>query len=86
MQLIKDDVKTINGIVYFNMGNFYEIVKFYEQCKDDMELVRKEYPKAYSKYIDFVAHKRKGIPVDEILNNITWRNWLFSYCFKDGLK
>jgi len=87
MQLTKDDVivytdyRTGKQFMGFSLYKLQQVVEFYENhlIEDtpdeyDQEILRveKKYPELYKKYQEHL--------------NLSWNDWLFSYCFKDGLK
>jgi hypothetical protein len=92
MQLTKDDVRTFrvddgqNHFSYIDaivISKFLDVRKFYEDYKDDERKLQLEEYDIFSLWMDYV-HKNKdenGYFIGE-----SFISWLFSYCFKDGLK
>lgn len=60
-----------------------ERVDTYDKYKDMPEVFQKEHNKDWGKFVDSITHGRKAIDSDEVMNNITWRNWLFHFCFDE---
>ncbi|MBE3114798.1 MAG: hypothetical protein IMZ59_04685 [Actinobacteria bacterium] len=87
MQLTKDDVyedeEEMNTTRYFDksytpkiikkidFSKFLEVRKFYEEHKDSVKTVIRDHSELFEKYMKTVR---------------SWDDWLYDYCFKDGLK
>ena len=96
MQLKKSDVRIFKGIPvgkglredikYLDYSKFLEVREFYEKYKDkDADFFWEEekeiFNNVYLKYLE--CRYEKLFP--ELVINL-FHDWLFSYCFKDGLK
>ena len=80
MQLTKDDLidNEETGAEGIDLITFKQVVEFYDEFKNDMDGLKYGYPKLWCKYVD--SHK------ENLYELLEYRDWLFSYCFKDGLK
>ena len=58
--------------------SFVERVEFYKKYKDNPISLKMDYPKFYNLWEDIL--KPKKVSMED------YRNWLFSYCFKELLK
>ena len=85
MQLTKDDFITtrtglITGIKY---SKFKQVVEFYEKYK---ELRYKDANSKDKTRYELLNLWTKSEEWEEDPSTDCYRNWLFNYCFKDGLK
>jgi hypothetical protein len=72
MQLTKDDIITNNGLpIGINIFKFQQVVEFYEKYRYRAKDLSKDYPLIFKQWIGKKSR---------------YYDWLFSYCFKDGLK
>jgi hypothetical protein len=87
MQLTKDDVTdfTMKGREWLDYSKFQQVVEFYEKYKitegqdnPGFLLFRDEQPEIYKKYNEDRIKQPFG--------KLHYNNWLFSYCFLEGLK
>jgi hypothetical protein len=96
MQLTKDDVwekedLSLSGIQtgktnkYLNFSKFRKVLDFYEKYKESITKVGDGYIRFTEKYDTII-----DLPVDDDTTEtefqLMWQDWLFNYCFKDGLK
>jgi hypothetical protein len=97
MQLTKDDVLKETEIiesyddsgvmmVYLNYSKFLEVRAFYEKHKDEegYQLFKKE-KDIIPECLSFMKYIRDKITTRG-WNIKDWNDWLFSYCFIEGLK
>jgi len=89
MQLTKDDIKDYNrGEQSFeekvlDFSKFQQVVEFYGKYKDKPDLFEKEQKLLYDIWYKQYCY---WIQKQQPYNAIRLKDWLFSYCFKDGLK
>ena len=81
MQLTKDDLidNEETGAEGIDLITFKQVVEFYEKYRKDPEKFLEE-QKDLCKVLEFDQSCIDTLMSDE------WRDWLFVYCFKDGLK
>ena len=82
MQLTKDDVSKDqeDGMKVIDLSKFQQVVEFYEKYKDyTIDHEDKERVKLMKLW-------NESKEWDEDPSTGGYTNWLFSYCFKDGLK
>lgn len=83
MQLTKDDVAVLfkdelGECKSLDFTKFLEVRKFYKKYSEDSVLLWSEHPEILKLY--FKLHDWKGD------TSKVYRNWLFNYCFVEGLK
>jgi hypothetical protein len=91
MQLTKYDViysakgKKDLSIESIDFSKFQKVVDFYEKYKESITKVGDGYIRFTEKYDTII-----DLPVDDDTTEtefqLMWQDWLFNYCFKDGLK
>jgi hypothetical protein len=70
--LIKENYDEFGKAEYYiDYSKFQQVVEFYEKYKDNIETPPKE---LWSRYIQ--VHLKD--------NSVFWKDWFFSYCFKEG--
>ena len=89
MQLTKDDIE--NTTIYrdgqirkgkgIDFSKFQQVVEFYEKYKKSSMKLYDDYPELFERYA-----KETKFTKDENKLYHEYQYWLFSYCFKDGLK
>jgi hypothetical protein len=91
MQLTKDDGWIPRG--YHNrkvldFSKFQQVVEFYEKYKDKEYLLKNDYPKLYKKWwkVYIKSNKSAYCPPASTVIQRNYYDWLFNFCFKDGLK
>jgi len=93
MQLTKDDVKTGSKIFqeiadndanigdeiskqkHLDFSKFQQVVEFYEKYKNDNVGLENDYPETYKLFPFLYSHDEDD-----------YKDWLFKYCFVEGLK
>jgi hypothetical protein len=85
MQLTKDDVVTFvndkgEKVSVIDFSKFQQVVEFYEKYKGNPMLFCKECD------IYFMENTHEWYKLKQSIGNDEFDDWLFSYCFKDGLK
>lgn len=84
---------------YLSLSKFQQVVEFYEKYKDHQkgaELLFKEHLEVWERFTKYCVgkglnqrHKAEQIHpgwVGSYLPSDTYEDWLFSYCFIEGLK
>lgn len=90
MQLTKDDVKEHTDyndkrkhFDVIDFSKFQQVVEFYEKYKEDKEGLMEKETKVFLIFIH--QHTEGQYKTQEELDK-GYSDWLFNYCFKDGLK
>ena len=84
MQLTKDDLKvytdyeTGKQIIVIEKSKLQQVVEFYDKYSHNLDLLYQEHTELYKRWL-------KERSVHE-LDDTSLLSWLFSHCFKDGLK
>ncbi|MBE3122082.1 MAG: hypothetical protein IMZ58_07755 [Thermoplasmata archaeon] len=98
MQLRKDDVKSlpIHGYPHYikvlDLSRFQQVRKFYDDYKDDSDLFHRKQLDLWSLFYHHLETKSMASPkgtmiyIDGEELKKEFRNWLFPYCFKQGLE
>ena len=91
MQLTKDDIienddyPDCSHFKAINFSKFQQVVDFYKKYKESITKVGDGYIRFTEKYNTII-----DLPVDDDTTEtefqLMWQDWLFNYCFKDGLK
>ena len=96
------DTKVVYGYdngKYLDFSKFQQVIEFYEKYKDDEMLLASRQPEIYKLWYrdnirkvlyenyERMTHE-KAVDCNESYNRLLngFKNWLFSYCFKEGLK
>ena len=79
MQLTKTDVSICQDEIVINYSKFQEVRDFYEKYCFQPESLKKDNPDIFKLW-----EHDKGVDEHEEMD--FYNDWLFSYCFKDGLK
>jgi hypothetical protein len=82
MQLTKDDImdNEETGAEGIDLITFQQVVEFYEKYKGNPMLFCKECD------IYFMENTHEWYKLKQSIGNDEFDDWLFSYCFKEGLK
>lgn len=68
---------TLEDIKVIDFSKFLEVRDFYEKYKESSDKLKRDYPEIFEQFWKSLGIYGSGISL---------RDWLFSYCFKDGLK
>ena len=91
MQLTKDDIETFPHLLgpdrhFINISKFQQVVEFYEKYNGRyMKFIMSE-PKLCDLFINSLPNKKESINDNSLDIPGRFEYWLFSFCFKDGLK
>lgn len=86
-----EDIKVINFL------KFQQVVEFYKIYKNNQRLLNKDKPDVYTKYVYYFSKKDSRInliysDISSLGNYLLseerneYNDWLFNYCFVEGLK
>ena len=80
MQLTKDDVTTMGTtrrVRFLDFSKFLEVRKFYEKYKESSDKLKRDYPEIFEQFWESLGIYGSGVSL---------KDWLFFYCFVEGLK
>jgi len=78
---------------YLNFSQFQQVVKFYDNYRDRPQLLYEEQIEVYHLFVKWFICNIEGNYHGELFEyldrqdmNSVLKDWLFPYCFKDGLQ